>query len=71
MLMNACVKYATTPPKNATRRDVPAIDITADPFQLTNLLGDGNVANDPDPLTQAELSQELADYRSCAGSDCP
>lgn len=43
-------------------------DLTADPFQLTNLLADGNPGNDPS--TTAVVSR-LATYRQCAGSTCP
>ncbi|MGH2807834.1 MAG: sulfatase family protein [Actinomycetota bacterium] len=43
-------------------------DLVADPWQLENLLGDGDVTNDPDWLL---LSQQLREDRSCRGSDCP
>jgi arylsulfatase A-like enzyme len=43
-------------------------DLAADPFQLTNLLKDGNAANDPDVPT---LSARLAEYRTCTGNTCP
>ena len=43
-------------------------DMVQDPFQLTNLLADGNPANDPplDPLAAA-----LADAKHCVGTACP
>jgi arylsulfatase A-like enzyme len=43
-------------------------DLKRDPWQLHNLLGDRNTANDPS--VQA-LSRRLAQERSCAGSNCP
>lgn len=43
-------------------------DLTADPYQLSNLLADADPANDPDT---AALSDRLAQARSCAGANCP
>ena len=43
-------------------------DMVADPWQLTNLLGDSSTANDPDVST---LHTQLAGYRVCRGSSCP
>jgi arylsulfatase A-like enzyme len=43
-------------------------DLTADPWQLTNLLEDGDPANDPDV---AALSARLGAARTCVGSACP
>jgi arylsulfatase A-like enzyme len=43
-------------------------DLTNDKWQLENLFGDSDPANDPlMPL----LSAELAEAKSCAGSSCP
>jgi arylsulfatase A-like enzyme len=39
-----------------------------DPWQLTNVLRDGNPANNPDT---ARLHRLLRIYRACAGSACP
>jgi arylsulfatase A-like enzyme len=39
-----------------------------DPWQLTNLLRDGNPANNPDT---ARLHRLLRIYRACGGSACP
>ena len=39
-------------------------DLAADPYQLVNLLKDGNSANDPDTT---QLSARLAIYRQCSG----
>jgi arylsulfatase A-like enzyme len=43
-------------------------DLTSDPYELENLLRDGNDANDPQV---GALSKRLAGYRVCSGSDCP
>lgn len=43
-------------------------DLTKDPWQLRNLLGDRKRGNDPDV---AALSAELQELRNCAGDTCP
>jgi len=43
-------------------------DLVADPFELENLLADGNPANDPNT---AALSAQLAADRDCTGASCP
>ncbi len=43
-------------------------DLTTDPYQLTNLLRDGDPRNDP-PI--ADLSSRLAADRQCSESSCP
>ena len=42
-------------------------DLVNDPWQLNNLLGDGDAGNDPDT---AALSAALASDRVCAGAEC-
>lgn len=43
-------------------------NLTADPYQLTNILKDGNSANDPSiPPLQAQVDAD----QSCAGATCP
>jgi arylsulfatase A-like enzyme len=46
-------------------------DLLADPWQLTNTLGDGDASNDPDRSLLAFLSRRLAEERQCVGADCP
>ena len=46
-------------------------DLTKDPWELDNLLGDKDPGNDPSPATQADLSARLAKYRACKGTDGP
>jgi arylsulfatase A-like enzyme len=43
-------------------------DLTKDPWQLHNVLADGDTSNDPDV---AALSRRLARDRTCAGPGCP
>jgi arylsulfatase A-like enzyme len=43
-------------------------DLVDDPYQLTNLLHDGNDRNDPDVQV---LGAKLAELRLCAGTTCP
>jgi arylsulfatase A-like enzyme len=40
-------------------------DLVADPWQLENLLGDKDAANDPDPGRLDELASRLGRYRRC------
>ena len=42
-------------------------DLTNDPWELVNLLGDGNPGNDPDT---SAVAIELQNYRTCSGSAC-
>ena len=42
-------------------------DLSADPFQLVNLLADSDISNDP---AISELSNELAEARACSGGGC-
>jgi arylsulfatase A-like enzyme len=46
-------------------------DLTKDPWELDNLLGDKDPSNDPPPATLADLSARLAKYRACKGTDGP
>ena len=43
-------------------------DLVADPYELVNLLEDGNPANDPDTSALSALIQSA---RTCSGSGCP
>jgi arylsulfatase A-like enzyme len=43
-------------------------NLNSDPYELTNLLNDGNPGNDPPTGT---LSSEIRQDLSCAGSNCP
>ena len=43
-------------------------DLVEDPYQLVNLLHDGNTENDPDV---SAIAAQLDDDRECAGTACP
>jgi hypothetical protein len=46
-------------------------DLVSDPFQLTNLLGDGDPLNDPPPDEVARLSLQIDRDRGCLGTTGP
>jgi arylsulfatase A-like enzyme len=46
-------------------------DLLSDPFQLTNLLGDADPANDPPPDRVAHLSLQIERDRECQGTAGP
>jgi len=45
-------------------------DVVADPWRLTNTIGDGDPLNDPDPQTIIDLSEQLEEDRTCSGAEC-
>lgn len=49
-------------------RTLEYYDLTTDPFQLDNLMGDGVETNNPDT---AALHDQLTEYFKCSGSTCP
>jgi arylsulfatase A-like enzyme len=63
-------------PAGSTVRAREYYDLVKDPWQLHNLLGDKDPANDPSPATLADVGARLARYRTCRGttngtSACP
>jgi arylsulfatase A-like enzyme len=46
-------------------------DLTTDPWQLRNLLGDADPANDPPPERLSELALQIARDRRCEGASGP
>ena len=46
-------------------------DLLSDPWQLENLLGDGDPSNDPSPGQLADLKAQLQHDRRCAGTEGP
>ncbi|MGH2767197.1 MAG: hypothetical protein ACRDKA_15020, partial [Actinomycetota bacterium] len=46
-------------------------DLIEDPYQLTNLLGDGDPLNDPPPDEVARLSLQIDRDRRCVGTTGP
>lgn len=59
--------FDKTPRQSATRFS-EYYNLVSDPYQLTNLLSDGNGANDPDV---AALDNQLSRDLTCSGSTCP
>ena len=45
-------------------------NLATDPPENTNLLGDGNTANDPSPSTIRNLTTRLNAFATCAGAAC-
>jgi N-acetylglucosamine-6-sulfatase len=45
-------------------------DLTNDPNELTNLLGDASTSNDPPASRLSTLRTQLAAYSTCSGSGC-
>ncbi|MFN2588920.1 MAG: sulfatase [Actinomycetota bacterium] len=46
-------------------------DLTKDPWQTNNLLGDTDEGNDPSPVLIRSLETQLEHDRSCGGVNCP
>ena len=46
-------------------------DLRTDPWQVKNLLGDGDAANDPSDFVIKQLEMQLERDRTCAGFTCP
>jgi N-acetylglucosamine-6-sulfatase len=45
-------------------------NLTADPAENLNLLGDGNTSNDPPAATVTDLTNQLNAFATCAGAAC-
>ena len=45
-------------------------NLVNDPNELTNLLGDGNAANDPPASTISSLTSTLNAFSTCKGAAC-
>jgi hypothetical protein len=59
--------YDKTPSESATRF-AEYYNLVDDPYQLSNLLNDGNAGNDPNV---ASLDDQLTRDLTCSGSTCP
>jgi hypothetical protein len=45
-------------------------NLTNDPAENTNLLGDGNAANDPSSTTLTNMRTLLTSFATCSGAGC-
>lgn len=57
--------------KNGDVRFREFYDLTEDPWQTNNLLGDADTSNDPMPVVIKQLETQLERDRTCAGVTCP
>jgi arylsulfatase A-like enzyme len=70
MIRSATVKYIHTYDETGNVIFREYYNLTADPQEFTNLLNDGNPANDPPAAELATLSARLSAMATCAGSGC-
>jgi arylsulfatase A-like enzyme len=56
-----------SPTDHATLQAREMYDLTTDPFQLVNVLGDATTDNDPDSMEMQSLAVQLARDRLCRG----
>ncbi len=70
MIRTATVKYIHTYDESGTLIFREYYNLTADPQEFTNLLNDGNPANDPPAAELSELSGRLNAMATCAGQAC-
>jgi N-acetylglucosamine-6-sulfatase len=70
MIRTATVKYIQTYADNGTVSFREYYNLTADPREETNLLSDGNAANDPPAAELSALTARLAALSTCGGGAC-
>jgi N-acetylglucosamine-6-sulfatase len=70
MIRTATVKYIQTYDDSGAVSFREYYNLTADPREDTNLLADGNAANDPPAAELATLSARLNALATCSGSAC-
>jgi arylsulfatase A-like enzyme len=70
MVRTSTAKYIQT--YNATGGIIAReyYNLTNDPAEKTNLLGDGNAANDPPASTITNLANRLSRFSTCSGVNC-
>lgn len=62
-------EYMTGPTDDPIDREL--YDMVEDPWQLTNLLGDGDPDNDPDPIQMFLYEAQVRNDRKCSGFEPP
>ncbi|MGD9996245.1 MAG: sulfatase-like hydrolase/transferase [Ilumatobacteraceae bacterium] len=70
-LSNGVWKYIETYDESGNLDFVEYYRLQSDPLELTNVLQDGNPANDPSANELSQLAQRLAAARVCFGGACP
>jgi N-acetylglucosamine-6-sulfatase len=70
MIRTAAVKYIQTYAADGTVSFREYYNLTADPSEDTNLLADGNSANDPPAAELTTLTNRLTALAACRGSAC-
>ncbi len=70
MVRTANAKYVQTYSATGAVIAREYYNLTNDPAENTNLLGDGNAANDPPASTINNLTTRLNTFRTCAGAAC-
>lgn len=70
MIRTATVKYIQTYDQTGAVIFREYYNLTADPQEFTNLLNDGNPANDPPAAERSALAARLNALATCAGRSC-
>jgi N-acetylglucosamine-6-sulfatase len=70
MVRTATAKYIQTYDAQGTVIAREYYNLSADPAENTNLLGDGNAANDPPATTITSLTSRLNAFSTCSGANC-
>ena len=70
MVRTAKTKYVQTYNTSGTVIAREYYNLTADPAENTNVLGDSNTANDPTAATITTLTNRLNAFTTCAGATC-
>jgi N-acetylglucosamine-6-sulfatase len=70
MVRTRTAKYVETYDDTGTIIAREYYNLTNDPNELTNLLGDSSTANDPPASTVSAMKSELNAYAGCSGAGC-
>jgi N-acetylglucosamine-6-sulfatase len=70
MIRTPTAKYIQTYNTNGAVIAREYYDLSKDPAENTNLLGDGNASNDPPAATLSSMTSRLNAFATCSGSGC-
>jgi arylsulfatase A-like enzyme len=70
MIRTSTVKYVHTYDAQGAIIAREYYNLTNDPNELTNLLGDSNAGNDPPASTLSSLVSQLNSFATCSGAGC-